>query len=99
MFILDEMGGEAQTMALMCPHSPLGTGGESHPNASKVEKSKASFTLDEMGGEARTTVCLCPHSPLEIGGKPHPNASKVEGLVHFRQDGGRGPDNSPYVPP
>ena len=74
----------------------LGTGGEPHPN---MTRSKASFILDEMGGEARTTVLMCPHNPLRIGGGPHPNASKVEGLVHFRRDGGRGPDNGPYVPP
>ncbi|KAG1363393.1 hypothetical protein COCNU_11G002200 [Cocos nucifera] len=36
-FILDEMEGEALTMVLMCLHNPLGTGGESRPNTSKVE--------------------------------------------------------------
>ena len=36
-FILDEMRGEALTMALMCPYSPLGTGGEPRLNVSKVK--------------------------------------------------------------
>ena len=31
------MEGEALTTALACPHSLLGTGGEPHPNMSKVE--------------------------------------------------------------
>ena len=51
-----------------------------------------------MREEALTTVLMHPYSPLGIGGEPHPNVSKVEGLIHFRRDEGRGPDNGPYVP-
>ena len=36
-FTIDEMEEEALTTALMYPHSPLGIGGEPHPNASKVQ--------------------------------------------------------------
>ena len=31
------MRGEALTMVLMCPYSPLEIGGEPHPNMSKIE--------------------------------------------------------------
>ena len=68
----------------------LGTEGEPHPNMSK---SKASFILDEMRRETLTTILMCSYSLLGIGGEPHPNVSKVKGLVHFRRDEGRDPDN------
>ena len=74
------MGGEALTMALACPHSPLGIGGEPRPNASKVE---GLVHLRRDGGR-RTMVRMCPHSPLGIEGEHRPNVSKVECLVHFR---------------
>ena len=83
------MIGKKQSIVAM-----LGIGGEPHPNMRKL---KASFILNEMGAEALTTVLMRPHSPLGIGGEPHPNASKVEGLIHFRQDEGKGPNNDPNV--
>ena len=57
---------------LCAPTAMLGTGGEPHPNMSKVE----GLILLRPDGERGPATPICaPTVLLEIGGEPHPNLS------------------------
>ena len=73
----------------------LGTGGEPHPNMSKVE-GPVTLRPDEERGPS--TPIRAPIALLGTGREPRPNMSKVEGPITLRPDGGEALQR-PYVPP
>ena len=72
-----------------------GTGGEPHPDMSKVE---GPILFRPDGGRGPTTPICDPTALLGTGGEPRPNLSKVEGPVLLDRMGGEALQ-CPYVPP